>query len=214
MRTHRLRELLFPRRCPFCGAPLKNEWLCDACRRDLPFTADTLLRRGGDYGRCCAPLYYEERVRRAVLDMKFHHKLGGMNCFGELMAQCAAAHYSGAFDAVTWVPISKQRLKERGYDQAYLLSLSVCEHWQCKPVATLRKTVDNQPQSGLKDAAARRGNVLGVYEPLHSADNVGKRWLLIDDVMTTGATLGECARILRQAGAADVMCLTLATSRG
>ena len=75
----------------------------------------------------------------------------------------------------------------------------------------LRKPADNPPQSGLKDAAARRANVLGAYEALPGAE--GKHILLVDDVVTSGATLLECARVLRDAGAASVRCVALATVR-
>ena len=82
-----------------------------------------------------------------------------------------------------------------------------------EPQETLRKITDNPPQSGLDDSAARRANVLNVYEAVEPAAIRGKRFLLIDDILTTGATLSECVRILREAGAADVVCLTLAMVR-
>ena len=85
--------------------------------------------------------------------------------------------------------------------------------WHTQPLETLRKVRDNPPQSGLEDAAARRANVLGVYEPVDPAAFRGKRLLLIDDILTTGATLTECVRVLKDAGAADVVCLTLAMVR-
>ena len=69
------------------------------------------------------------------------------------------------------------------------------------------------PGTGLEDAAARRANVLGVYEAVSPEQFAGKRLLLVDDICTTGATLGECARVLKAAGAAEVLCLTLAMVR-
>lgn len=209
----RMAELLFPRKCPFCGKPTGKKLLCDNCRRDLPYTGQNALRRGAIYGRCAVPLYYESGVRRAVLDLKFHGAVGGLDCFGELLASCAAEQFPGEFDAVTWVPISENRLRHRGYDQARCLAESTCTHWGVRPTATLRKIVDNVPQSGLRDIAERRGNVLGVYEVVSVPDIAGRRWLLVDDVLTTGATMGECARMLREAGAAEVVCLALATPR-
>ena len=85
--------------------------------------------------------------------------------------------------------------------------------WHTAPLETLRKITDNPPQSGIDDAAARRANVLGVYEAVSPEQFAGKRLLLVDDICTTGATLGECARVLKEAGAAEVMCLTLAMTR-
>ncbi|MBP3501128.1 MAG: ComF family protein [Oscillospiraceae bacterium] len=205
-------DFFFPRRCPFCGAVAGKELLCKKCRRSLPFTGEHAVREG-TFGRCAAPLYYEDRVREAILQFKFKDKLGGMSCFGMLMAECAAEHYSGAFDAITWVPVSKKRLKKRGFDQTRYLTGSMCVDWHVAPIETLRKVTDNPPQSTLETEEQRRANVLGVYEAVNAEQFRGKRLLLVDDILTTGATLSECVRVLKEAGAGEVMCLTLAMSR-
>lgn len=205
-------DFFFPRRCPFCGAPAGKDLLCEKCRHSLPFTDEHALQTG-TFGNCAAPLYYEDRVRDAILQFKFKGKLGGLSCFGMLMAQCAAEQYSGAFDAITWVPVSKKRLKKRGYDQTRYLTAALCVDWHVAPIETLRKVVDNPPQSSLESAEQRRANVLGVYEAVNTEQFCGKRLLLVDDILTTGATLSECVRVLKEAGAAEVMCLTLAMSR-
>ncbi|MBE6990741.1 MAG: ComF family protein [Ruminococcaceae bacterium] len=210
--TKSVTDFFFPRRCPFCGAAVGKALLCDRCRDTLPYTEGRALQTG-PFGRCASPLWYEGAVRKAVLDYKFKGKMGSLNCFGEMMARCAAEEFSGAFDAVTWVPVSKKRLRRRGFDQSRFLAASLCVDWHTAPVETLKKTADNPPQSGLTDAAARRANVLGVYETADPAAIAGKRWLLVDDIVTTGATLAECVRVLKEAGAADVVCLTLAAAR-
>lgn len=202
-------DFFFPRHCPFCGAPVGKELLCDKCRHTLPFTNEHALRTG-TFGQCAAPLYYEGQVREAILQFKFKAKLGGLSCFGMLMAECAAEHYSGAFDAITWVPVSKKRLKKRGFDQTRYLTASMCVDWHVQPIETLRKVMDNPAQSSLESAEERRANVLGVYEAVNAEQIRGKRLLLVDDILTTGATLSECVRVLKEAGAAEVMCLTLA----
>lgn len=205
-------DFFFPRRCPFCGAVAGKELLCNKCLRSLPFTGEHAVREG-TFGRCAAPLYYEDSVREAILQFKFKAKLGGMSCFGMLMAECAAEHYSGAFDAITWVPVSKKRLKKRGFDQTRYLTGSMCVDWHVAPIETLRKVTDNPPQSTLETEEQRRANVLGVYEAVNAEQFRGKRLLLVDDILTTGATLSECVRVLKEAGAGEVMCLTLAMSR-
>ena len=182
-----LLDFFFPRHCPFCGRIVGKELLCGTCEKALPYCREV---RTGSFGRCAAPLY-----------------------FGSLMAQTAAEAFSGEFDAVTWAPVSRKRLRQRGYDQARLLCASLCVDWHVEPQETLRKVRDNPAQSGLEDAAARRANVLGVYEAVKPADIAGKRFLLVDDILTTGATLGECVRVLKAAGAAEVVCLTLAATR-
>ena len=207
-------DLLFPPKCPFCGRVLDTPGICDACRRELPWTGDAdALRQGPDGFRCAAPLWYEGLAKEGLHRFKFQGMSSAAGPLGELIAQCAAEHLSGAFDTVTWVPVSAKRLRQRGYDQARLLAESACRLWETAPVPLLRKTVHNPAQSGLKEAAVRRANVKGVYEPGNTAEIRGRRILLIDDICTTGATLAECARILREAGAEDVVCAAVALTR-
>ena len=205
-----LLDFFFPRRCPFCGRVAGRALLCPKCETDLP-RCDRV--RTGAFGECAAPLYYEGSVRDAILAFKFKGRIEHLNCFGALMAEKAAEVYADRFDAVTWVPVSKKRLKKRGFDQARMLCASLCVDWHIDPQETLRKTGDNPPQSGIDDPAARRANVLDMYEPVSPENIAGKRFLLIDDIITTGATLAECVRVLKAAGAADVVCLTLAMAR-
>lgn len=205
-----LLDFFFPRRCPFCGRVAGRALLCPKCETDLP-RCDRV--RTGAFGECAAPLYYEGSVRDAILAFKFKGRIEHLNCFGALMAEKAAEVYADRFDAVTWVPVSKKRLKKRGFDQARMLCASLCVDWHIDPQETLRKTGDNPPQSGIDDPAARRANVLDMYAPVSPENIAGKRFLLIDDIVTTGATLAECVRVLKAAGAADVLCLTLAMAR-
>ena len=106
--------------------------------------------------------------------------------------------------------MSRRRLRKRGYDQAELLARSACRRWDVKPVRLLEKIRDNPAQSGMTDAAARRANVEGVYRAAEPESIQGRRILLVDDICTTGATLVECAGILRSAGAAEVVCAVVA----
>ena len=82
-----------------------------------------------------------------------------------------------------------------------------------EPVQTLKKIRNNRPQSGITGQAQRRANVLGVYKVLCPQELSGKRVLLLDDIITTGATAGECARVLLTAGAKEVHCGFIAAVR-
>ena len=207
-------DLLFPPKCPFCQKVQDSAGICAACERELPWTKGSeALRTGPDGLRCASPLWYEDAVRDGMLRFKFQGSSAAARPLGELVARCAAEQFSGEFDTVTWVPISRKRLKQRGYDQSELLARSACRLWDTKPVRLLKKIADNPAQSGIRDAAARRANALGVYEPLEESDIQGKRILLIDDICTTGATLTECVRVLKDAGAEDVVCAAVALSR-
>ena len=123
-----LGNFLFPRKCPFCGAVTGGRLLCGSCERALPYTGENALRQG-TFGRCASPLYYTGPVREAILHFKFQGRTGGLDCFGRLMADCAARWYSGEFDTVTWVPVSRKRLRQRGFDQSRLLPASLCVDW-------------------------------------------------------------------------------------
>ena len=205
-------DLLFPPKCPFCGRVLEKPGICPTCEKNLPWIEGREgLREGAGGLRCAGAVWYEGLAREGLLRLKFQGASAAAEPMGDLVARCAAEHFSGEFDTVTWVPVSKKRLRKRGYDQAELLARTACRLWDTEPVRLLNKTADNPAQSGISDAAARRANVLGVYETC--GDPAGKRVLLIDDICTTGATLSECARVLKDAGAESVVCAAVAKTR-
>lgn len=205
-------NLLFPPKCPFCGKVQDVPGICPDCEKDLPWIPGAEALREGPGGlRCAGAVWYEKTVRDALLRLKFQGASEIAEPLGELIARCAAEQFGGEFDTVTWVPVSKKRLRKRGYDQSELLARSACRFWDIRPVRLLEKKVDNPAQSGIRDDAARRANVLGVYEAV--GDVAGKRILLIDDICTTGATLIECTRVLEDAGAEQVVCVAVALTR-
>lgn len=157
----RLLDVLFPPKCPFCGRVLDEPGVCPKCEKTLPWIGEHLCERKVGQSVCAAPLWYEGAVRQALLHLKFHYAPGGAEPLGQLVARCAAEHFSGGFDVVTWVPVSRKRLRRRGYDQARLLAESACRCWDTKPVALLEKKEDNPAQSTLTEAAARRAMCWG-----------------------------------------------------
>lgn len=207
-------DLLFPPKCPFCGRVRETQGICPGCEKALPWTqGEQGLKTLPGGTVCAAPLWYEDLAREGLLRFKFQGASAAAEPLGELIAQCAAERFSGEFDVVTWVPVSRRRLRKRGYDQAELLARAACRVWGVKPERLLQKTMDNPAQSGLTEPAARRANVLGVYEAADVGRIQGRRVLLVDDICTTGSTLAECARTLRAAGAASVVCAAAALAR-
>lgn len=207
-------DLLFPPKCPFCHRLLKDgeEHWCAHCQRELPWAAGPAGQRNLEFlSGCVSPLFYRERVRDGVHRYKFQNRPGYAGSFALPMAQSVRDAWPDvAFDAVTWVPLSKRRLRKRGYDQARLLAEAVSEQLGLPCESTLVKIRHTPAQSLQAGDSSRRANVLGAYEALPGADLSGKTLLLCDDVVTTGSTLSECARILRTAGAARVYAVTLA----
>ena len=142
-----LATLLFPPHCAFCGK-VGVQGVCPACEKTLPY-CKTPFHERAEIGACLAPLRYEGAVREALLDYKFHGSQSRCTGFGDLLAQAAAEHFGGEFDLVTYVPVSKKRRRERGYDQSYLLARETCRRWDTAPAALLQKTRDNPAQSSL-----------------------------------------------------------------
>ena len=111
----------------------------------------------------------------------------------------------GAYDCITWVPVSEGTLKKRGYDQARLLAEETAKALGTQAVPLLVKTKNTPAQSSLTDGRKRESNVAGVYAVPDPSLVKGQRVLVIDDIRTTGATLEEASRTLRRAGASQIV---------
>ena len=207
-----LLDLLFPPKCPFCQRLLHDPRapLCPNCQASLPWLTGRAGERRVDFTQgCWSPLAYQAQVREAVQRYKFAPAPAYGRPFGLLMAQCARDQGVEA-ELVTWAPLSKKRRRKRGFDQGELLAWTVGECLALPVLPLLEKSRHTVPQSSLPDGAARRANALGAYSLLPGGRIEGGRVLLVDDVVTSGATLSECARLLCQGGAKQVLCLTLA----
>lgn len=205
----RLLELLYPSRCAFCRKLVPDgRMLCPDCEKHLPFAPEEdQIQQFTHLALCASPLYYTGDVRRSLQRYKFHGAAAYCGIYGELMSACLDRHGIRA-DCVTWVPLSRRRLRRRGYDQAKLLAEEVARRQGLDCRRLLVKQRHNPAQSGAGGPEARRANVRGVYRAAGEA--AGLRILLVDDIVTTGATLSEAAGVLMAAGAAEVTGLTLA----
>ena len=209
-----LLELLFPPRCAFCGRVTDQapEGICPQCRKVLPWS-DTTLRKADFIRSVTAPLYYEGTVREALLHYKFRYAPARGRVFGRLIGEELIRRGQTDFDVMTWAPLSRARKRRRGYDQARILAEAAAEALGTTAVPLLRKVRNAPPQSGISKAEARRANVSGCYIVPDPSLAEGKRILLIDDIITTGATVSECARMLMLAGAMDVTAASVAIRR-
>jgi ComF family protein len=168
---------------------------------------------GEFFDRCLSPFFYADLVRDSFHRYKFDGYRWYAPAYGRWMSDCLRDYLNEPVDLVTWAPLSRRRRHQRGYDQARLLAHEVAVSLGMEETQLLEKAVDTPAQSGLEGAAKRRANVLGVYALKPGADPAGKRILLVDDIVTTGSTLSECARVLKTAGAERVVCVTLARGR-
>jgi ComF family protein len=211
---HLIMHLLFPPKCVLCGRTLeKNQTdLCRNCRLDAPEYPDS-KRRIQFLDSFTAVWYYEDNVRRSLLRFKFHGARSYASVYGRQLAMKLDREHPEGFDVLTWVPVSRLRRFRRGYDQVELIARSAGRELGLTPVPVLQKIRHNPPQSGIQDDSIRRANVLGAYRLKDPSQVRGKRILLLDDILTTGATAGECARMLRMAGAKEVHCAAVAAAR-
>ena len=205
----RLLDLLYPPKCAFCRKLVRDDrMLCPDCEKNLPAPKKELqVQQFPHLALCVSPLYYTGDVKKSLQRYKFHSAAAYCGIYGELMAKCLRAHAVEA-DVITWVPLSGRRLRKRGYDQARLLAEEVARITGTECRRLLEKQVHNRAQSGTGSPEERIKNVRGVYRC--TGDAAGKRILLVDDIVTTGATLSEAAGVLLSAGAKEVVGLTLA----
>lgn len=209
-----LLHILFPPKCVLCGKVLERDEvdLCGKCRADAP-TCPEFRNKLPFVEKWSALWYYEDVVRKSLLRYKFGNRRSYAKSYGKFLAQKLMEAYPEGFDILTWVPISPLRKLKRGFDQVEKLAVAVAESMGMQPVRTLRKIRHNRPQSGITGQAHRRANVLGVYKAVNSELLWGKRVLLLDDIITTGATVEECARMLLTAGAREVYVGAVAAAR-
>ena len=210
-----LLDLLFPPKCAFCRRLVSgnDDLICPKCKKELPYTKNGGILKGNFFTACVSPLYYENSVREALLRYKFYGLTAYAAPFGKLLSECVEEYIESQVDIISWVPLSKKRLRSRGYDQARLLAEAVSRELGIPCVPVLRKKKDTAPQSRTGNAEKRKRNVAGAYELIDKNIIDGKTILLIDDIVTTGSTFAECARMLGKSGANKVYCAAAARKR-
>ncbi len=209
----RLLALLFPPKCVLCkGFLSKHETdFCAHCRKNAPEMKKSHLRFSFVAG-WTAVWYYKDNVRDSLQRFKFSKRSSYAPAYGRMLAMKLEKERPFSFDILTYVPIAPLRRLKRGYDQVELIADTVGAELGVTPYKTLRKIRNTPPQSGISDPARRRANVLGAYRAIDPEQIKGKRILLLDDIITTGATASECARVLLSAGAKEVFCAAVAAS--
>jgi ComF family protein len=197
-------DFLAPPYCAVCGFPFEFEAqegaLCTACAARPPA-----------FGRARAVFRYDETSRRLILTFKHGDRTDAAPAFARWLLRAGAEVLAEA-DLLVPVPLHWTRLFQRRYNQAALLAKSVglATGLPVAPTVLMRRR--RTPSQGGLNASARRRNVRGAFalRPAGAPRLKGRNVVLIDDVLTTGATVGECARVLRGAGANAVDVLTLA----
>ncbi len=232
----KLLDILYPRVCPVCGGmsdragrhicwkcfsalpfntvdkphcvrcgkvpegDVAADFLCDACRLETP---------AFDLARTALPFHSEARDLIHIL--KYKKGIWIANDLADILEGCARAHFNvGDIDLILPVPLSSLKFRKREYNQSALLAKRLSKHLDipCRP-ALLERVRDTPTQTHLT-VSGRKNNVKGAFSVTDPPSVRARTILVVDDVMTTGATLGEIAATLKAAGAWRVWALALA----
>lgn len=211
-----LLDLFFPPKCIYCHTLLHSsqQYACPCCLARLSWIKnEDRLSSGTHFSHCVSVAWYEDEIRKALLQYKFFGHRQYAQAFALPLAQAVDLHFRDCYDLISWVPISQETLKTRGYDQARLLAKAVAQILRQNTVPLFKEPLHKTPQSTLSSAHARRQNVKGCFTLIEPTSVQQKRILLIDDVITTGSTMEESATCLFRAGAKDVLCATFCRTR-
>jgi len=213
-------DVLFPRACAGCGA---GPWpFCETCARALVPLEPPWCRRCGrpsptDVDRCgdCPPppitsvrsaFAYQGPARDAIRRLKF----SGWRGVADALADALAALGPPPADAVSWVPLARGRRAERGFDQAGVLARAVARELGLPAGAFVRRRIETAPQS--RRTREERLRAMADAFTRIPGKRAPERLLLVDDVLTTGATASSCAAALLEAGAREIHLLTACRS--
>jgi competence protein ComFC len=212
-------RLIFPPRCVICRGLLDiaaEMEICDTCYGSIPFyEGDPKVYPRDNFDALVSLCRYEGSIRRSILNYKFFGREAYVRAFASLLHEkLTARNIPGDIDLVLAVPLHRAKLKKRGYNQSALLSSALAGIMNKPEVsAVLKRRRDTVSQSTLP-GYQRYDNIKDAFFVTKGDKLHGKNLLLVDDILTTGSTMGECSRVLKEAGAARITAAVLATSRG
>jgi ComF family protein len=225
----RLLDMIAPRTCVVCGKRLsiEEECICTVCNFRLPrtnFAQDAYENEMAKlfWGRipierCTALMYYHSHAQSAniVYDLKYHNKPEVGNMIGRMMAQeFLQEQFFDDIDIIIPLPLAPERERYRGYNQSFMLAQGINEVTGLPIVSDVvirKKFIDSQTE---KDRWTRLENVEGVFELVCGEKIQGKHILLVDDVVTTGATICSCGEELGKAGNIKISVISIGFVKG
>lgn len=216
-------EFIFPPTCGICGKSNKN-YICNRCNNDLKklaeFKLDNYVTETGFYRKNFNEhIYffkYEGLIRKQILDYKFNGKsykykmLSNFIIKNFILNDKKAFQILSDYDIIIPVPISKKRLRERGYNQSELIAKEIARSLKIKLEKGCLYKIKNTIEQSKLDKKQRENNINDVYIIKNKENIVNKKILLLDDIFTTGNTVNECSRVLRQANPSKIGIITIA----
>ncbi|OPX45677.1 ribose-phosphate pyrophosphokinase [Ruminiclostridium hungatei] len=218
-----LLEYIFPPRCSICNEVLSPESpinICISCARDMEYFSNCVepFYLPGEMKTYCDGIIcvgkYCNALKNSIRRFKFKDKPSYYRAFGKLLAlKVRNTVQAGEIDAVIPVPMHKGRMRQRGYNQAELMAGLVARELGLKlEGGLLIKVLETRSQS-LLSRAERFSNLEGAFTVNCPSRAANKNILLVDDILTTGSTVNQCSKELKQAGAARIIAGVIATTR-
>lgn len=189
-------HLFYPARCAFCNKITEREKVCcDECNSQIKGVDSITTVLNNTF--CVSAFPYSSIYRKAILNFKLKEKIQNADTHSLYMLRAIREYYNDDnFDCVTAVPLSEKQKLKRGFNQSEILARKIAESLGVPYKECLVKVKDNKPQHSL-NRDLRKSNVKGVYKTANK-QTTNLKILLIDDIVTTGSTLEECARVLQK----------------
>ncbi len=224
----RLTSWFFPERCAYCGRPVPvGAGQCFTCAGELPIIVPPVCPHCGRGKAACAcggtegpldgtaaPFYYEGTVRSGILQFKKGCRPYAAEEYARMIALVVRREYGESrFDGIAAVPSGRAAMKRRGFNPTQAIAEELAKRLDLPVLPLLVKVQEPPVPQKQLSASQRRGNVLGVFDVEGHRDLSGMRLLVVDDVITTGATIAECAKMLKLCGAQRVVGTAVAATR-
>ena len=223
------KSTFFPPRCALCDEVIAKDHMpiCKECfNGDLPILSDELCNSCGREKKYCvckqdhfisdgiaAPFYYQDSVKTALSIFKKTQDQDRTNYLVEKMSDAVYINFGDKeIDYVTCVPLHPKQFSKRGFNQAEILAKKLAEIIYTPYLPTLQKIFATRSQKGLS-ALERKANLLGAFDVITDVSFKNKNILLVDDIVTTGSTTNECAKMLKIYGAKKVYVAAVALTR-
>jgi len=207
-------NIIFPIKCPGCG--IKDQVLCDGCLAKIELNS-----RETTENVIAIFDYRDPLIKKIIWELKYHHKRYLGEKLGSVLHDSLIENISelkievpARTVLVIPVPLSAEKLKKRGYNQSFYIAKGFCEtsqdnFFELKDKIIFKK-VETGPQAKISDRKKRLKNIQGVFDIKNKEEVKGRTIIVIDDVTTTGGTLGEIMKILKKSGAKSVYGFTIA----
>lgn len=208
-----LLDLIYPPVCGICNN-INKKHLCKRCEIKIkPYQINKIEKVENKYfDYQIKILKYENLIRNKIIDYKFNEKAYLYKTFGKIILNNEKIYgFLKKYDIIICVPMYIKKKLQRGYNQSELIAKEIAKNIGLKlQINNLIKIIDTQKQSTLTKEQ-RKENVKNAFLIKNSKSIKNKRVILFDDIYTTGNTVNECSRVLKQAGAVEIVILTLAT---